>query len=287
MPELPEIEVLKRSLIKNVLFSKILKIKVNNKHLRYKVPQNLNKSLSGKTINNVSRISKYLLINFKPKMNLSIHLGMSGTIHLVKDLSRKKTNASFYKSQHLPKKHNHIIINLDNGVKLIYNDPRRFGYFKLFKGNFFEQKPFNRLGPDPFSIKFNYQYINNFIKNRKKNIKNLIMDQNFVSGIGNIYANEILFYCYLNPLKNASKLSKKNIFDLIKFTKKVLNKAIVFGGSTIKDFKKSNGDFGKFQQNFKVYGKNNISCPRLKCNGIISRILMSNRSTFFCSNCQK
>ena len=175
MPELPEIEVLKRSIIKNVLFSKILKIKVNNKHLRYKVPQNLNKSLSGKTINNVSRISKYLLINFKPKMNLSIHLGMSGTIHLVKDLSRKKTNASFYKSQHLPKKHNHIIINLDNGVKLIYNDPRRFGYFKLFKGNFFEQKPFNRLGPDPFSIKFNYQYINDCLT------AGIVFNRNFYS----------------------------------------------------------------------------------------------------------
>ena len=286
MPELPEVEVLKRSLGKNIKFNKIMKTKINNVNLRYKVPKHLGKILKGQVIENISRISKYLILHLSSEKVLLIHLGMSGTIHLVRNNKGSHTNASFYNSSNLPKKHNHVEIFLNNNLKLIYNDPRRFGYFKILNNKFIYKSPLKNLGPDPFSLSFNFNYICNYIKNKKKNIKNLLMDQSFVGGIGNIYANEILFYSQINPLKKISKLSRKNIFKILKNTRAVLRKAIIFGGSTIRDFKTSDGKLGSFQQIFKVYGKQDVKCPRYKCNGVLKKMIITNRSTFFCSKCQ-
>ena len=286
MPELPEVEILKQSLNKNIKSAKITKVKINNRNLRYKVPANLNKILAGQIIKNISRVAKYLIFHFSFEKKLLIHLGMSGTIHLIKEKNITNTNTSFYHSSDLPKKNNHIEIQLNNTLKLIYNDPRRFGYFKLLTKNFINQSPLNKLGPEPFSSSFNLFYIKKFIKNKKKNIKNLLMDQKFVSGIGNIYANEILFYCHLKPLKSIAQLNDRNILSIIKNTKKVLKQAIFLGGSSIKNFKKTNGKIGNFQQKFKVYGRQNSSCDRIKCNGILKKIIINNRASFFCSECQ-
>ena len=187
---------------------------------------------------------------------------------------------------YLPKKHNHIEIIFSNDIKMIYNDPRRFGYLKLLKKNYLLQKPIINLGPDPFSYKFNFEYINKFIYKKKINIKNLLMNQKFVGGIGNIYANEILYCCKLRPTRIVNQLSKKNILNIILQTRKVLNKAIMLGGSSIKDFKKTDGFSGNFQKNFKVYGKNNVKCPRHDCDGYIQKTLVSSRSAFYCSKCQ-
>ncbi|SVE41382.1 uncharacterized protein METZ01_LOCUS494236, partial [marine metagenome] len=126
----------------------------------------------------------------------------------------------------------------------------------------------------------------NFIYKKKINIKNLLMNQKFVSGIGNIYANEILYYCKLRPTKTVNQLSKKNILNIILQTRKVLNKAIILGGSSIRDFKKIDGVLGSFQKNFKVYGKSNAQCPRHSCDGYIQKILVSSRSAFYCPKCQ-
>ena len=286
MPELPEVEILKKSLNKNIKSAKITKIKINNRNLRYKVPVNINKILAGQIIKKISRVAKYLIFHLDSEKKLLIHLGMSGTIHLIHEKNKTNTNTSFYYSANLPEKHNHIEIKLNNKLKLIYNDPRRFGYFKLLTKNFINETPLNNLGPEPFSSSFNLFYIKKFIKNKKKNVKNLLMDQRFVSGIGNIYANEILFYCHLNPLKLIAKLNDKNILAIIKNTKIVLKKAILFGGSSIKNFKKTNGKLGNFQQKFKVYGKENSMCNRIKCNGILKKIIIGNRASFFCSKCQ-
>ena len=286
MPELPEVEILKKSLNKNIKSAKITKVKINNRNLRYKVPANLNKILTGQKIKNISRAAKYLIFHFSFEKKLLIHLGMSGTIHLIKEKNITNTNTSFYHSSDLPKKHNHIEIQLNNTLKLIYNDPRRFGYFKLLTKNFINQNPLNKLGPEPFSSSFNLFYIKKFIKNKKKNIKNLLMDQKFVSGIGNIYANEILFYCHLKPLKSIAQLNDRNILSIIKNTKKVLKQAIFLGGSSIKNFKNTNGKIGNFQQKFKVYGRQNSPCDRIKCNGILKKIIISSRASFFCSECQ-
>jgi formamidopyrimidine-DNA glycosylase len=286
MPELPEVEVLKRSLQKKIRFLKIIRIRINNRNLRYKVPYSINKNLKGRVVNNISRISKYLIFHINFSKKLLIHLGMSGTIHLIKKKNKNNTNASFYHSSYLPQKHNHIEISFSNNIKMIYNDPRRFGYLKLLKKNYLLEKPIINLGPDPFSYKFNLKYIKNFIYKKKINIKNLLMNQTFVGGIGNIYANEILYYCKLRPTKTVNQLSKKNILNIILQAKKVLNKAIIFGGSSIRDFKKTDGVPGNFQQNFKVYGKNNAQCPRHGCDGYIQKILVSSRSAFYCPNCQ-
>jgi len=286
MPELPEVEVLKRSLQKKIRFLKIIRIRIYNRNLRYKVPYSINKNLKGRVVNNISRISKYLIFHINFSKKLLIHLGMSGTIHLIKKKNKNNTNASFYHSSYLPQKHNHIEISFSNNIKMIYNDPRRFGYLKLLKKNYLLEKPIINLGPDPFSYKFNLKYIKNFIYKKKINIKNLLMNQTFVGGIGNIYANEILYYCKLRPTKTVNQLSKKNILNIILQAKKVLNKAIIFGGSSIRDFKKTDGVPGNFQKNFKVYGKNNAQCPRHGCDGYIQKILVSSRSAFYCPNCQ-
>ena len=286
MPELPEVEVLKRSLQKKIRFCKITRVKIYNRNLRYKVPYSINRNLKNHVVNNISRISKYLIFHINFSKKLLIHLGMSGTIHLIEKNNKDNTNSSFYHSSYLPQKHNHIEISFSNDIKMIYNDPRRFGYLKLLKKNYLSEKPIINLGPDPFSYKFNFEYIKNFIYKKKINIKNLLMNQKFVGGIGNIYANEILYYCKLRPTKTVNQLSKKNILNIILQARKVLNKAIIFGGSSIRDFKKTDGVPGNFQQNFKVYGKNNAQCPRHGCDGYIQKILVSSRSAFYCPNCQ-
>ena len=286
MPELPEVEVLKRSLQKKIRFSKITRIRIYNRNLRYKVPYSIKRNLENHVVNNISRISKYLIFHINFSKKLLVHLGMSGSIHLIEKNNKINTNASFYQSSYLPTKHNHIEISFSNDIKMIYNDPRRFGYFKLLKKNYLSKKPIINLGPDPFSYKFNFEYIKNFIYKKKINIKNLLINQKFVGGIGNIYANEILYYCKLKPTKTVNKLSKKNILNIILQARKVLNKAIIFGGSSIRNFKKTDGVPGNFQQNFKVYGKINVQCPRYNCNEYIQKILISSRSTFYCPKCQ-
>ena len=145
---------------------------------------------------------------------------------------------------------------------------------------------FKKIGPEPLSNKFNYKYLKNSLKNRKKNIKNLLLDQNFISGIGNIYANEILFYSKINPIKSGYKIKKNEIIKLIKYSKIVLNLAIKFGGSSIRDFKSTSGSYGSFQKEFKIYGKEGENCSKKNCNGKIIKIYQSNRSTFFCKSCQ-
>ncbi len=286
MPELPEVEILKRSLKKKIKFCKVAKIKIHNANLRYKVPQLINQNLKNHTVLNVSRISKYLIIDFNFSKKLLIHLGMTGTVHLVKKNNKKYTNASFYHSSSLPKKHNHIEIYFKNNIKMIYNDPRRFGYFKLFEKKYLLNNLIKNLGPDPFSSKFNYNYIKKFIQNKKIKIKILLMNQKFLGGLGNIYANEILYNCKLKPTKSVNLLTKKNIQNLIYQSRNTLKKAIKFGGSSIRDFKKTDGTSGNYQHNFNVYGKNNTNCPRYSCTGSIKKILISKRSSFYCPKCQ-
>ena len=287
MPELPEVEIVKQSLKKKIKDKKIIKVVVRNRNLRFKLQNDFEKNLTNRIINQISRISKYLILNFDNHKYCIIHLGMSGTIHLTnKSLKTKMTNLSFYQSKILPKKHNHIEI-IFSKYKIIYNDPRRFGFFKVLNNEHEFKSFFNKLGPEALNDNFNIKYLKKNLKNKKKNIKNLLLDQKFVSGIGNIYANEILFYSKINPKKNALKINFKEINELVKFSKKVLNLAIKFGGSSIKDFKNTEGTMGKFQKEFKVYAKDNKKCPRRKCNGKIIKIFISNRATFFCNSCQK
>ena len=192
----------------------------------------------------------------------------------------------FYNSPVLPEKHNHIEIEFEK-IKIIYNDPRRFGYFLTFTNKLELNKKFIHFGPEPFSKSFNLLYITKYFKKKEKNIKNFLLDQKFVSGIGNIYASEILFKCKIKPYKKAKNLTKKDFKKIFKYSKLVLKKAIKKGGSSIRDFQNINGEIGSFQKNFNVYQRENLNCLQLNCNGTIKKLVISNRSSFFCNYCQK
>jgi len=286
MPELPEIEIVKRSLFKMVNKAKIVNVKINNKNLRYKIPNTLSKKLINEKILKISRRSKYLIFHFKNKL-LLVHFGMSGKFLIVRSKDNKMFKTSFYYDLNILAKHNHIYFFLNNGLVLIYNDVRRFGFFKLFENIKLKEIIYlKKLGPEPFSVLFCIKYVQKFIKNRKKNIKNLLMDQTFVSGLGNIYVNEALFLSKIHPLRQCSNLERKSIKNLIYNIRKVLKIAINQGGSSIRDFKNVYGKSGNFQQFFNVYGQENKNCSRISCKGKIKKILISNRSSFYCNICQ-
>ena len=287
MPELPEVEVVRQSLDKNIKQKKVKKVIVRNRNLRIKIPTNFAKCLKNHMIIKVNRFSKYLILVLSNKSYCLIHLGMSGTIHLINSNKENlSTNTSFYNSPTLPKKHNHVEIIFGN-LKIVYNDPRRFGFFQIIDNSFLLKKRFKHLGPEPFDSKFELDYVSSFFKGKKRNIKNILLDQNFVSGIGNIYANEILFLCKINPAKKVGLLKKKDLLKIIINSKKVLLNAINKGGSSIRDFKNALGKKGDFQRDFKVYEREGLSCKKYKCKGFIKRKVISNRSTFFCNSCQK
>ena len=286
MPELPEIEIVKRSLFKKINKAKIVNVKINNRNLRYKIPYTLSKKLVNEKILKISRRSKYLIFHFKNKL-LLVHLGMSGKFLIVRNKDNKMFKTSFYYDLNILAKHNHIYFVLNNGLVLIYNDVRRFGFFKLFENiKLKEIIHLKKLGLEPFSTLFCTKYVQKFIKNRKKNIKNLLMDQTFVSGLGNIYANEALFLSKIHPLRQCSNLERKSIKNLIYNIRRVLKISINQGGSSIKDFKNAYGKSGNFQQFFNVYGQENKNCSRISCKGKIKKISISNRSSFYCNSCQ-
>ncbi|WP_435114089.1 bifunctional DNA-formamidopyrimidine glycosylase/DNA-(apurinic or apyrimidinic site) lyase [Candidatus Pelagibacter bacterium nBUS_36] len=287
MPELPEVEIVRQSLDKKIKQKKVKKVIVRNRNLRFKLPYNFSLYLQNKKIIKVGRFSKYLIIFISDGSYCLIHLGMSGTIHIVsKKKINKFTNTSFYNSPYLPKKHNHIEIIFDD-FKVVYNDPRRFGFFQIIKNNLELNKKFNHLGPEPFSKTFNLTYVLNFFKGRNKDIKSFLLDQQFISGIGNIYASEILFFSRINPFKKASLLNKKECKNIISNSKKILLKAISKGGSSIRNFQDISGSKGGFQNEFKVYQQEGKRCKNLGCSDLIKKKIISNRSTFFCDSCQK
>ena len=278
--------MVKRSLFKMINNAKIMRVRISNRNLRYKIPINLAKDITNKKILKVTRRSKYLILHFN-NLLLLIHFGMSGKFFITRIKDNKILKTSFYYDLNFLKKHNHIYLTLNNGLVLVYNDVRRFGFFKIYKNSEFKKiKHLNKLGPEPLSKFFNTNYFEKFTKKRTKNVKNLLMDQSFVSGLGNIYVNEILFLSKVHPLRLCSNLKNLEIKNLIENTKKILKISIYKGGSSIKDFTNVHGKNGAFQQYFKVYGKENDKCSRISCDGIIKKISISNRSCFYCEKYQ-
>ena len=287
MPELPEVEIVRQSLEKKVKNKIVQKVLLRNRNLRFKIHSKFKRHVHKKKIKKIDRFSKYLIITFEDMTGFVVHLGMSGTIHLC-NINKKNsfTNTSFYHSPELPKKHNHVEIQFDS-VKLIYNDPRRFGYFLTFDNNIELYKKFYHFGPEPFSKLFNLNYVTKYLRNKEKNIKNFLIDQKFVAGIGNIYASEILFFCKINPGRKAKNLTKNECKKILSYSKLVLKSAIKKGGSSIQNFQNTDGKIGTFQKNFRVYQRENLQCLKPKCRGIIKKKIISNRSSFFCNYCQK
>jgi formamidopyrimidine-DNA glycosylase len=286
MPELPEIEIVKRSLSKMINKSKIIGVKINNKNLRYKLPHVFCQNLIGEKILRVSRRSKYLIFHFKKKLLLA-HLGMSGKILLTRSSDSAVFKTSFYYDFNILPKHNHVYFKLNNGLILIYNDVRRFGFFKLYYNTKLNEIIFlKKLGLEPLSKKFNTKYFKRLTLNKKKNVKNLLMDQTFISGLGNIYVNEVLFMSKIHPLRTCDGLNKTEMKKLVLNIKKILKFSISKGGSSIKDFQNIMGKSGNFQQFFHVYEQEKKNCSRISCKGKIKKIRISNRSSFYCDKCQ-
>ena len=288
MPELPEVEVVKESLENKLKNLRIKRVFINNNKLRYKINKKHFQKIKGLKITSVKRRSKYLLINLNQRLTILAHLGMTGKFFIVNKKNKKQKTSFYYSIKKNESKHDHLTIYFNKGFKLIYNDVRKFGFLKILKNkDILKSEHLHLLGPEPLTKNFNLRYITKYTVNKKKKIKDLLMDQRFVSGLGNIYCNEILFLCKLSPFKAAKKVNQKDLTKLIKFTKKVLQKAIKQGGSSIKNFSNTEGKKGNFQQKFNVYNREKSGCNRKMCSGTIQKLYTSNRSSFFCSKCQK
>ena len=284
MPELPEVEITKKTLQKYVQDQYITDVKIKNYNLRYKINKNFRKKVIKKKIKKITRRSKYLIFHLSDKTFFIIHLGMTGRILVGKNNTLLDT--SFYSSNSSINKHNHLYFFFIKYI-MIYNDTRRFGFIKFYtEEELLKSSHLIHLGVEPLSKSLNFCYFKERIKGFKKSIKNTLMDQSFICGLGNIYVNEALFISKISPGRISFKIKDNEIILLIKSIKKILKKSIVFGGSTIKDFHNSEGKSGQFQNFFKVYGKEGQGCPRSSCNGTIQRSVISSRATFFCTKCQ-
>ena len=284
MPELPEVEITKKTLQKYVQDQYITDVKIKNYNLRYKINKNFRKNVIKKKIKKITRRSKYLIFHLSDKTFFIIHLGMTGRILVGKNNTLLDT--SFYSSNSSIDKHNHLYFFFKKYV-MIYNDTRRFGFIKFYtEQELLKSSHLIHLGVEPLSKSLNFCYFKERIKGFKKSIKNTLMDQSFICGLGNIYVNEALFISKISPERISFQIKDNEIILLIKSIKTILKKSIVFGGSTIKDFHNSQGKSGQFQNFFKVYGKEGQGCPRSSCNGTIQRSVISSRATFFCTKCQ-
>ena len=284
MPELPEVEITKKTLQKYVQDQYITDVKIKNYNLRYKINKSFRKNVIKKKIKKITRRSKYLIFHLSDKTFFIIHLGMTGRILVGKNNTLLDT--SFYSSNSSINKHNHLYFFFKKYV-MIYNDTRRFGFIKFYtEEELLKSSHLIHLGVEPLSKSLNFRYFKERIKGFKKSIKNTLMDQSFICGLGNIYVNEALFISKISPGRMSFKIKDNEIILLIKSIKTILKKSIVFGGSTIKDFHNSEGKSGQFQNFFKVYAKEGQGCPRSSCNGTIQRSVISSRATFFCTKCQ-
>jgi len=284
MPELPEVEITKKTLQKYAQDQYIADVKIKNYNLRYKINKNFRKNVIQKKIKKITRRSKYLIFHLSSKSFFIIHLGMTGRILISKNNTLLDT--SFYSSNLSINKHNHLYFFFKKYV-MIYNDTRRFGFIKFYtEKELLKSSHLIHLGVEPLSKDLNFLYFKEGIKGYKKSIKNTLMDQSFICGLGNIYVNEALFMSKINPERMSFKIKDNEIILLIKSIKKILKKSIVFGGSTIKDFHNSEGKSGEFQNFFKVYGKEDQECSRSSCKGRIQRSVISGRASFFCTKCQ-
>lgn len=270
MPELPEVETICAGL-KPLVDSTITAAKSNTPKLRVAMPRQLEQKLKNKTITAIKRRAKYIIIELDDELSLVIHLGMSGRVTVTKNYQTKK--------------HDHLVLKLNNGQTMALNDPRRFGLVALIPSTEIDSdKLFVNLGIEPLSAKFNGAYLTKLIQKRHKDIKSCIMDASLVVGVGNIYASESLYLASIHPQREASSLDQTECAKLNKAIKQVLKAAIKAGGSSLRDYRQADGEMGYFQHNFKVYDRSGQPCPR--CKTAIVRIKQAGRSTYLCSKCQ-
>lgn len=272
MPELPEVETLKRCLQKSIIGTTITKVILKRKDLRHNLPQDLSiKALSAKILA-LRRIAKYLLLDLDNGYSIVVHLGMSGRF-------------TIRPPDYQLLKHDHVIFVLGCGSMLVFNDARRFGMIDICLSTNIQSRISSKLGPDPLSEQFNAKYLKEKFINRKIPIKTALMDNAIVVGIGNIYASESLFLAGINPERKSCNLTDSELASLVTSIKVTLEKAISAGGTTLKDFVSGDNKPGYFKQELAVYSKQGNKCPR--CDNMIVKIKQCGRASFYCPICQK
>ncbi|MGH1370049.1 MAG: bifunctional DNA-formamidopyrimidine glycosylase/DNA-(apurinic or apyrimidinic site) lyase [Maritimibacter sp.] len=283
MPELPEVETVRRGLAPVMEGAVIVRADIRRPDLRWPFPPNMSERLTGAKVERLRRRSKYILADLDTGETLLIHLGMSGRM-----LISGAATGNFHHDHPTPEKHDHVVLDMANGARITFNDPRRFGAMDLLRtDNEATHKLIQVLGPEPLGNAFNEDYLIKALKGKGSPIKTALLDQGIIAGLGNIYVCEVLFRAGINPKRKAGQISAARLKSMVPIIRDVLTEAIAAGGSSLKDFRQADGDLGYFQHAFKAYGREGEPCVNEGCNGGIERIVQGGRSTFYCPQCQR
>lgn len=282
MPELPEVQTVRDGLAPVMDGFTFDRVTLNRPDLRFPFHPEFTARLTGATVVGFIRRAKFIMVTLSTGDTLLLHLGMSGRF-CVHEGDAKLTPGEFTHAQNTMPKHDHVIFDMSSGARVVYNDPRRFGFMELFTaGDAIERLA--HLGPEPLGNSFSPAGFKDAIRGKKSKIKTVLLDQRVVAGLGNIYVCEALFRAGISPLRAAGRLSVDEVTRITGHIKTVLTDAIAAGGSTLKDFAGADGDLGYFQHSFDVYGREGEPCKA--CAAPIKRIVQGGRSTFFCRACQ-
>lgn len=274
MPELPEVETVRRGLEPVMAGQRIAHADIRREGLRWPFPANMAVRLEGQRVERLRRRAKYILVDLDGGESLIIHLGMSGRM-LISDGDDLI-------------KHDHVVLDMENGKRITFNDPRRFGMMDLCTTDQLDDhRMFKDMGPEPLGNTFDVEYLMARLKGRKMPIKSALLDQKIVVGLGNIYVCEALWRAKIAPTRLAGEVKPKKLAELVQTIRDVLVEAIDSGGSSLKDYRQADGELGYFQHNFTVYGREGEPCKTEGCGKVIARIVQSGRSTFYCPKCQK
>jgi formamidopyrimidine-DNA glycosylase len=293
MPELPEVETVRRGLQPVMEGAKIVKAEARRKDLRFPFQKDFVARLTGQTVTGLGRRAKYLLADLGSGDVLLMHLGMSGSFRVHK-AEEDDTPGQFHHARGKDAAHDHVVFHMSSGADIVFNDPRRFGYMKVIARNALDDEPLLKgLGPEPLGNEFDAALLAHSCAGKKTSLKAALLDQRVVAGLGNIYVCEALFSAHLSPRRLAATLATKkgeptdHAQRLVDAIHTVLNAAIKAGGSSLRDHRQTSGELGYFQHSFKVYDREGEPCPTPGCGGVVRRFTQNGRSTFWCPKCQK
>lgn len=283
MPELPEVETVRRGLAPVMEGVVIERADVNRPDLRWPFPERMAERLTGQKVERLRRRSKYILADLASGESLLVHLGMSGRMLISGD-----PLGQFVHDHPATEKHDHVVFHMANGARITFNDPRRFGAMDLLHTATADaHKLLASIGPEPLGNAFSEAHLVAALENRNTPIKSALLDQRIVAGLGNIYVCEVLYRAGINPARKAGRISKPRVAAMVPIIRAVLSEAIEAGGSTLRDFKQADGELGYFQHSFDVYGREGEACRTPGCTSDVKRIVQSGRSSFYCGNCQR
>lgn len=281
MPELPEVETVRRGLLPVMEGAVIARADVNRPDLRWPLPERMAERLTGQRVLGLRRRSKYILADLSSGESLLFHLGMSGRM-----LISGAMIGGFHHHHPAPEKHDHVVLHMQDGARITFNDARRFGAMDLLATEGAEAHPLlASIGPEPLGNGFDGDYLAGRLAGRAMPVKSALLDQRVVAGLGNIYVCEVLYRAGLHPATAAGGV--KDAARLVPIIRDVLEEAIEAGGSSLKDYRQADGELGYFQHRFRVYGREGEPCATPGCTGTIQRIVQSGRSSFFCPVCQR